>query len=84
MDAVVWFDNVFVPWERVFLYRDLEAAEPVFARSRASHGMHQTNTKNLAKAEFLLGIALAVAERTVRIASRRFRPPRRDDHTALK
>jgi aromatic ring hydroxylase len=63
MDAVVWFDNVFVPWERVFLYRDLEAANRIRALA-ASHGMHQTNTKNLAKAEFLLGIALAVAEST--------------------
>jgi 4-hydroxyphenylacetate 3-monooxygenase oxygenase component len=63
MDAVVWFDNVLVPWERVFLYRDLEAANRIRMLA-ASHGMHQTNTKNLAKAEFLLGIALTVAEST--------------------
>jgi 4-hydroxyphenylacetate 3-monooxygenase oxygenase component len=63
MDAVVWFDDVFVPWERVFLYRDWEAANRVRSLA-APHGMHQTNTKNLAKAEFLLGIALAVAEST--------------------
>ena len=63
MDAVVWFDDVLIPWERVFLYRDLEAANRIRGLATA-HGMHQTNTKNLAKAEFLLGIALAVAEST--------------------
>lgn len=72
MDAVVWFDDVFVPWERVFLYRDIETANRVRVLA-AAHGMHQTNTKNLAKAEFLLGIALTVANRPARIASRRFR-----------
>jgi aromatic ring hydroxylase len=61
MDAVVWFDNAFVPWERVFLYRNLDAAASI-RKVGSGHTMHQSGTKTLAKSEFLLGIALAVAE----------------------
>jgi 4-hydroxyphenylacetate 3-monooxygenase oxygenase component len=56
MDAVLWFDNVFVPWERVFIHRNLKAT----ARAGA-HGAHQSSSRALAKAEFLLGIVLAMA-----------------------
>jgi len=68
MDAVVWFDDVLIPWERVFLYRDLEAADRIRGLATA-HGMHQTNTKNLAKAESLS----RSRSRPAGIANRRFR-----------
>jgi len=58
MDAVVMFDDVFVPWERVFLYRDIARCNQAYARTGAVvHMAHQVVVKNIAKSEFLLGLA---------------------------
>jgi len=58
MDAVVVFDDVFVPWENVFLYRDVERCNQAYARTGAVvHMTHQVVVKNIAKTEFLLGLA---------------------------
>ena len=64
MDAVVVFDDVLVPWERVFLYQDVELCNNVFAETGAViHMAHQVVVKNVAKAEFIFGIAASMAER---------------------
>jgi len=61
MDAVVVFDDVFVPWENVFLYRDVERCNQAYARTGAvAHMTHQVIVKNIAKSEFLLGLAAAL------------------------
>ena len=58
MDAVVIFDDVFVPWERVFLYRDVDVCNQAYAATGAIVNMaHQVAVKNIAKTEFLLGLA---------------------------
>jgi 4-hydroxyphenylacetate 3-monooxygenase len=58
MDAVVVFDDVQVPWERVFLYRDVNRCNQAYARTGAVvHMTHQVIVKNIAKSEFLLGLA---------------------------
>jgi len=58
MDAVVVFDDVFVPWESVFLYRDIKRCNEAYARTGAVvHMTHQVVVKNIAKSEFLLGLA---------------------------
>jgi 4-hydroxyphenylacetate 3-monooxygenase len=58
MDAVVIFDDVFVPWESVFLYRDIKRCNEAYARTGAVvHMTHQVVVKNIAKCEFLLGLA---------------------------
>ncbi len=58
MDAVVVFDDVFVPWERVLLYRDVERCNQAYARTGAIvHMTHQVVVKNIAKCEFMLGLA---------------------------
>lgn len=58
MDAVVVFDDVFVPWENVFLYRDVTRCNQAYARTGAVVNMsHQVVVKNIAKTEFLLGLA---------------------------
>jgi 4-hydroxyphenylacetate 3-monooxygenase len=58
MDAVVVFDDVFIPWERVFLYRDITRCNQAYARTGAVvHMAHQVVVKNIAKCEFLLGLA---------------------------
>ena len=63
MDAVVIFDNVRVPWERVFLLRDVERCNKAFAVTGAvAHMAHQVVTKNVAKTEFILGVASLLVE----------------------
>lgn len=62
MDAVVAFDNVFVPWKRVFLYRDIEICNQAFARTGAIvHMAHQVVVKNVSKCELMLGLASLLA-----------------------
>ena len=57
MDAVVIFDHVLVPWERVFLLGDVELANNLqIATNRHLHTGHQVVTKNVSKCEFLLGL----------------------------
>jgi 4-hydroxyphenylacetate 3-monooxygenase len=63
MDCVVFFDNVEVPWERVFLYGDVNLLNGAANGTHYSaHSSHQGATKNLAKCEFVLGIALLMTE----------------------
>ena len=57
LDALVVFDDVFVPWENVFLYRDVKACNEAYAATSAVvHMSHQVICKNIAKTEFLLGL----------------------------
>jgi len=57
MDAVVIFDDVFVPWENVLLYRDVAACNQAYAATSAVvHMSHQVVCKNIAKTEFILGL----------------------------
>ncbi len=65
MDCVVIFENVTIPWERVFLCGDIARYNALFGETNAAvHMMHQVAVKNVAKAEFLLGLAARVAEVT--------------------
>ncbi|MBT8079651.1 MAG: 4-hydroxyphenylacetate 3-monooxygenase, oxygenase component [Gammaproteobacteria bacterium] len=65
MDAVVTFDNVLVPWERVFMYRDPLMCNRAFAETNAViHMMHQVACGKLAKAEFIVGLLCAMAKAT--------------------
>jgi 4-hydroxyphenylacetate 3-monooxygenase len=58
MDAVVVFDDVLVPWENVFVCHDVPRCNSAFSRTGAAiHMDHQTVTKNIVKAEFMLGLA---------------------------
>ena len=64
-DAMVIFDDVLVPWERVFIHRDPELCNGLYNRTgMMPQIMHQFSTKNLAKAEFMMGIAFAIAKST--------------------
>ncbi len=63
MDAVVIFDNVHVPWERVFMYREPLLCNRAFAETNAViHMMHQVVCGKLAKAEFIVGLLCAMAK----------------------
>jgi 4-hydroxyphenylacetate 3-monooxygenase len=65
MDSVIIFNNVHVPWERVFMYRDPLLCNRAFAETNAIiHMMHQVVCGKLAKAEFLVGLLCAMAKAT--------------------
>ncbi len=58
MDAVAIFDNVLVPWERVFLLGSVESCNNMTNRTGwIFHSFHQVVTRLVAKTEFLLGTA---------------------------
>jgi len=64
-DGVIVFDDVLVPWERTFVYRDVEMCNGLFPRTGTmNHMMHQFSTKNLSKAEFMMGLAFSIARST--------------------
>jgi 4-hydroxyphenylacetate 3-monooxygenase len=62
MDCVVVFDDVEVPYERIFMLGHPELCNKLYAETGAVvHMAHQVMVKNIAKTEFLLGlIALLV------------------------
>jgi len=62
-DAVVVFDDVVVPWERVFLLEDPEKANQVSEATDAIVFMaHQATLREIAKAEFTVGLVTLLAE----------------------
>jgi 4-hydroxyphenylacetate 3-monooxygenase oxygenase component len=65
-DAVCVFNDVLVPWERVFLYGDVKMGNALFAQaSIRNHTGHQTAIRGLAKCQLVTGIAIAMT-RTVK------------------
>jgi 4-hydroxyphenylacetate 3-monooxygenase len=57
MDAVVVFHDVLVPWDRIFALEDGDACNQLYQETDATvHMTHQVLAKDIAKAEFLLGI----------------------------
>ncbi len=62
-DAVVVFDDVLVPWERVFILEDPERANRVNEATDAIVFMaHQATVREAVKAEFIAGLVTLVAE----------------------
>jgi 4-hydroxyphenylacetate 3-monooxygenase len=67
MDTFIVFDEVHVPWKRVFVNGDIEAANGWRDKEKTAYAgltYHQTAVKDLAKAEFAFGVALMLAEST--------------------
>src|SRR5436309_6892049 len=63
MDCIVFFDDVLVPWERVFMMGDTDMVNATGVRTHSTaHSAHQNAAKNLAKCEFGLGLALLMTE----------------------
>ena len=64
-DSYVIFDNVFVPWERVFIYRNVELSRDQW-RKTPSHllGNHQAQTRYVTKLRFMAGLAQRMNEMT--------------------
>jgi 4-hydroxyphenylacetate 3-monooxygenase oxygenase component len=60
-DAFAIFDDVLVPWDRVFLCGNVALANTMFARTRVQcHTGHQTAVRGLAKCEFMTALAVAL------------------------
>ncbi len=63
IDAMVVFDNVLVPWDRVFLTNDVQAANQAYARTSAVlHMAHQVVNLKIAKTEAILGTLQAIID----------------------
>lgn len=61
-DSLVVYDDVFVPWERVFAYRDPVVCQRQFWSTPAFVGfVHHGATRLWTKLEFLTGVAILVA-----------------------
>src|SRR5437899_4608061 len=64
-DSYVVFDNVFVPWERVFIYRNLEACRDQWWKTPAHlYGNHQAQVRYAVKLRFMIGLAKRMNEMT--------------------
>jgi 4-hydroxyphenylacetate 3-monooxygenase len=63
MDSIVFFDDVLVPWDRVFIHGDVGLLNNTAGTTHSSaHTSHQGCAKNLAKCELVLGVALLMTE----------------------
>lgn len=63
MDSIVFFDDVLVPWERMFLLGDVERLNRTAEVTHSAvHSAHQGAAKNLAKCELVLGVALLMSQ----------------------
>ncbi|WP_457962801.1 4-hydroxyphenylacetate 3-monooxygenase, oxygenase component [Arthrobacter sp. D1-29] len=63
MDAVVVFDNVFIPSERIFMLGHPELCNGFYSETGAGALMtHQVVTRTIAKSEFYLGLASEIAD----------------------
>ena len=62
-DSYVVFDNVFVPWEHVFIYRNVELSRDQWCKT-PSHllGNHQAQTRYVTKLRFMMGLAQRMNE----------------------
>jgi anthranilate 3-monooxygenase (FAD)/4-hydroxyphenylacetate 3-monooxygenase len=62
-DAIVVFDRVHVPWERMFVYRDVPLANAMYGETNLrQHTAHQTNVRGLIKCQLVAGVAMALAQ----------------------
>lgn len=63
MDCLTVFDDVFVPWERVFIYKDLQRCNTAYAETGAlMHMAHQVVVLKNAKTEAFLGLVSLIGE----------------------
>ena len=63
MDATIFFDDVLVPWNRVFLLGNVDMCNRIGSATQSQgHSGHQVLTRCLVKAEFILGLADLMVE----------------------
>lgn len=63
MDSIVVFDNVLVPWERVFYYDNIAVANSFMACSSfLPFTLHQVVSRQIIKIEFVLGVVQSIID----------------------
>ncbi|MEK5070936.1 4-hydroxyphenylacetate 3-monooxygenase, oxygenase component [Sporosarcina sp. FSL K6-1508] len=63
MDTIVVFDNVLVPWERVFYYDNIGVANSFMASSSfLPFTLHQVVSRQIVKTEFVLGVVQSIID----------------------
>ena len=73
-DATFIFDNVFVPWENVFIYRNLEVTRDQWSKTPAHlYGNHQAQVRYATKLRQLANEAIASGDLTRIYAGRKVR-----------
>jgi 4-hydroxyphenylacetate 3-monooxygenase len=69
-DALMVFDDVFVPWEHVFVYRNTEVCAAQWTQTPAHLlGNHQAQIRLSSKLEFLVGLAHRITDMTGNLAA---------------
>lgn len=64
-DSMVMCDNVFVPWERVFVLDDAILAREIYIRTPGHcYGNHQSNVRFWSKMQLIVGLCSRIAEAT--------------------
>lgn len=64
-DSLLIFDDVLVPWDRVFVYKDVALSNALYPDTNLrQYTGHQTAVRALVKLEFVTGLAMAVAKST--------------------
>src|SRR5688572_27549620 len=62
-DSYVVFDDVFVPWENVFIYRNLEITRDQWWKTPShAYGNHQAQVRYVTKLRFMMGLAQRTLE----------------------
>ncbi len=62
-DALLVYDNVFVPWDRVFVYQDVNVCTSQWWKTSAfMNFVHHGATRLWTKLEFLTGLAILIAK----------------------
>lgn len=63
MDTIVVFDDVVVPWDRVFLHDNIRAATRLYVEGKfIPFTLHQIASRQIIKTELLLGLAQRIVE----------------------
>ena len=63
MDALAVFDDVLIPWDRVFSFRDVELQNRLIPINEMwRQYMQQVAVKNIAKLEFILGLTYGIVQ----------------------
>jgi 4-hydroxyphenylacetate 3-monooxygenase len=64
-DSFCVFDNVFVPWENVYIYRNVEICRDQWRKTPAHlYGNHQAQCRYAVKLRFMMGLAKRMNEMT--------------------
>jgi anthranilate 3-monooxygenase (FAD)/4-hydroxyphenylacetate 3-monooxygenase len=62
-DSLLVFDDVLVPWDRVFMYNDVALSNAMYPETNLrQYTAHQTAVRGLVKLETVAGVAMALAK----------------------